>query len=94
VSPRDKLFLVTMAVVVGGLLVAITWLGFIEWRRRRRSAWNKRFARARFADSRFRPTREELEQRLKTYAEYEKPTYLRTRAEDQRLLPSVMRRQA
>jgi hypothetical protein len=84
-SPNDKLFLVTIYVIGGGALIAATWLGLVEWRRRRRSAWRKRFA-----DLRFSPGPEETRKR---YSKYDEPTCLRTPREDQELSP-LLRRQA
>jgi hypothetical protein len=67
---------------------AIAWIASIvvAARARRRSAWNRRFA-----DARFSPRQEEV---AKQYAEYQRPTYLRTRAEEHRLTDGLIRRQA
>jgi type VI protein secretion system component VasK len=94
VSPRDKLFLCAVGVVAAGLATAAVCIWIREWQRRRRSAWNRRFAACHFADSRFKPSREELEQRKKEFAKYDRPTHLRTRAEEIALMPAMLRKQA
>lgn len=93
-SPRDKMFLLSIAVIAAGLAIAAARIGYTDWRRRRQSAWNRKYARCQFADRRFKPSREEVEQRLKEYALLETPTHLRTRAEDDALMPQSLRRQA
>lgn len=76
----------TLAIVFAA--VAIAWaIGAVgSFRAKRRSARNRRFA-----DIRFSPSADEIEKR---YAEYQAPTYLRTRPEEQQLMPPIMRRQA
>ena len=75
-----------LAVLLGGLAIACAIRAFISVRARRRCAWNRRFT-----DARFSPRMDEIR---KQYAEFEAPTYLRTRAEEDRLTPRILRRQA
>jgi hypothetical protein len=76
----------TLVVVFAAVAIAWTIGAVRAFRAKRRSAWNRRFV-----DTRFSPRQEEVR---KHYAEFERPTYLRTCAEEERLMPRILRRQA
>lgn len=81
-SPNDKLFLYALAVIAGGMTIAAVRLGWAEHRRKGQLRADRRYA-----DLRFSPTDEQIAQRDAEYARYQAPSYLRTRAEESRLMP-------
>lgn len=62
-----------LVIVFAAVFIACAICAVRRFREKRRSAWNKRFA-----DIRFTPRQDEVK---KHYAEYEKPSYLRTSRE-------------
>lgn len=87
-SANDTSLLYALGVIAAALAIALLWRAFVEWKRRRRSAWCKRFA-----DIRFSPSAEEARPAAVAakFAKYDQPTYLRTPREEEELTPFLRR---